>query len=93
MAMQDLLKLFKIGRETGGKNRHARKAGPGRMPPSRHQEGAKRLEVRTPGGNWQGQPYLSYAEHDEATRGSLQFTTERDKTYSKVRERIESARA
>jgi SLT domain-containing protein len=31
----------------------------------------KRLETRTAGGNWQGQPYLSYAEHDRCTRAGL----------------------
>lgn len=30
--------------------------------------GSKRLNVRVPGGNWQGTEYLSYAEHDMLTR-------------------------
>lgn len=45
-----------------GKGKHARKSGPGRMPIARHSEGARRLETRTQGGNWQGQPYMSYAD-------------------------------
>lgn len=70
MAYIDLLKLFYIARPSRAVNAHARKAGPGRMPPNKVQ-GPRRLETRTKGGNWQGVVYLSYAEHDAATRRRL----------------------
>lgn len=52
-----------------GKSPHATKRGPGR----RHFQGAsqRRFPVAAHGGNWQGQPYISYREHDHLTRVRL----------------------
>jgi hypothetical protein len=74
MAMSDLLKLFTLAAPVGGKSRHATKVGPGRISPSRHTTGPKRL-APTVGGNWQGKPYLSYAEHDACMRAELDART------------------
>lgn len=71
MAFMDLAKLFYRGVERVREpNHHDTKAGPGRRN-ARRTVGAKRLETRTTGGNWQGQEYLSYREHDVCVRSSL----------------------
>lgn len=37
----------------------------------RNRKARRRLNVRVAGGNWQGQPYLSYAEHDQCVRATF----------------------
>jgi hypothetical protein len=64
-------------------------SGPRRIKPRR-----KRLNVRVSGGNWQGLPYLSYAEHDRCVRATLGLQTrgDRDLAYRAELERITAGR-
>ncbi len=60
---------------------------------SRHQ-GPRRLETRTTGGNWQGKPYISYAEHDACTRAGfgINSSDKRKGAYRKKEREIISSR-
>jgi hypothetical protein len=54
----------------------------------------KRLNARVSGGNWQGVPYLSYAEHDRCVRKTLGMSLRksRDFAYRSELEAIISSR-
>jgi hypothetical protein len=62
--------------------------------PRRIKRRGKRLNARTAGGNWQGVPYLSYAEHDRCVRTTfgLESRKSRDFAYHSELEQIIASR-
>lgn len=42
----------------------------------------RRLNVRVAGGNWQGVPYLSYAEHDRCVRKTLGLESRKSRDFA-----------
>lgn len=42
----------------------------------------KRLNTRVDGGNWQGVPYLSYAEHDRCVRKTFGLTARKSRDFA-----------
>lgn len=61
---------------------------------SRPKKARQRLAPARQGGNWQGVPYLSYAEHDRCVRATfgLKTKSERDLAYRAELERITASR-
>lgn len=66
------------------------------IPPSQWlpRQHVKRLNARVQGGNWQGMPYLSYAEHDRCVRATFGLKTKADRevAYGAECERIFASR-
>lgn len=62
--------------------------------PRRPKQRIKRLNARVQGGNWQGMPYLSYAEHDRCVRATFGLKRRDDKNaaYQTEMERITASR-